>query len=227
MLTTLYYYGHYRNFVTRNSGPDSNRAWLKNDNQRVLPRGATVQLNKSLSNRVADYAKGLSSSIVGLKDSAKMFLYDAHAMNRNGYETYLNHLRWIEEDLHQFIHSYNTIQDLSFTTNHSPTLKQYASSIRTFATENNEILTHLGIISGRANTLTYHGFGNTTDVQITREVVNAFRDAYDVASGFLDHPLAHHMEFKGLNYYYNYTIGQLSENSFRLIDQGLLIDIAV
>ena len=227
MLTSIYYYGHYRDFVQRGVGKDNGRIWLKHDESRLLPKNSVVQLNKALNARVVDYAKTLSTSIIGLKDAAKMFLYDAHAMTRNGPDTFESHIRWIEEDLNNFIDSYNGLQNIAVTTNHSASLPIFAHNIRNFAVDNRDILSHLGVIAAYEDGLSYHGFGAATSHEIVREAATVFRDAYEVAVSFLDRPLTHHMEFKGLNYYYNYTIGSIEENTFRLVDTGLLVDIVV
>ena len=234
MLTNLFYYGHYRNLAARmdsrgqsfSSFGTPKRAWPAN----IMPQKSAmdnpkVLLNKADSDKVINYAKTLSSSIVGLKDAAKMFLFDMAAVERNGTTTFENHMQWIEEDLQNFISSYNKLQRVAIT-GHSGELARFAHYIKSYTAQNSETLSHLGIITYNNNSLSYHGMAATATKQTALNTVDIFKTAYSAAKDFLQAPLSHHMEFKGLGYYYNYTIGNYSENTFKIIDAGTLLDIA-
>ena len=233
MLTSMYYYNHYRSYVQRTTSSAKTpmaRAWPADivgpPAGRIAP-GSSVQLNKASTNRVMDYARDLSANVVGMKDAAKMFLYDMHLIDRNGTITFESHLQWIEEDLQDFIRSYNNIQNINSNFGHSPELTHFAHYIRNFTQDSSQILSHLGVITYNENSLTYHGMGNTANKETARQAVDTFKGAYNATRDFLMHPLAQHMEFKGLNYYYNYTIGNASESTFGLIGSGMLLDVAV
>ena len=233
MLTSMYYYNHYRNYVARTNisakaplahawpadivGPASGR----------LASGSSVLLNKAQTSRVLDYARTLSSGIVGLKDAAKMFLYDMYLIERNGTISFENHLQWVEEDLRNFISSYNNIQQITSNYAHSPELTHFAHYIRNFTEQSSQILSHLGVIAYNDNNLTYHGMGTMTSKEAAKQAVDTFKGAYRAARDFLERPLAQHMDFRGLNYYYNYTIGRESESTFGLVGAGMLLDVAV
>ena len=233
MLTSMYYYNHYRNYVNRtfSSVKDSaSRAWPVNIAGPVVGRIASdsaVRLNKAQTGNVLDYARELSSGIVGLKDAAKMFLYDMHLIERNGTITFENHLQWVVEDLQSFISSYNSIQQITHKYSHSPELTHFAHYIRNFTKQNSQILSHLGVITFDDNSLTYHGMDAAADKETARQAVDTFKGAYNAAKDFMAYPLAQHMEFKGLNYYYNYTIGGIGKETFGLIGSGMLLDVAV
>ena len=233
MLTSMYYYNHYRNYLQRISGTAKSpmaRAWpadiIGPAAGRIAP-GSSVQLNKAVSSRVVDYARDLSASVVGLKDAAKMFLYDMHLIDRNGSIAFENHLQWVEEDLENFIRSYNSIQHINSNYGHSPELTHFAHYIRNFTEQSSHILSHLGVVTYHEHGLTYHGMAATTNKETAKQAVDTFKGAYNATRDFLIHPLAQHMEFKGLNYYYNYTIGGASETTFGLIGSGMLLDVAV
>ena len=233
MLTSMYYYGHYRNYVARTVGAAKSsikRAWPADivgpAAGRVAP-GSAVLLNKAQNDRVLGYARNLSASVVGLKEAAKMYIYDMHLIDRNGSITFESHLRWVEEDLQNFINSYNNIQHITRNYGHSPHLSHLAHYIRNFTHQNSQALSHLGVISYDNNDLTYHGMGTMATKEAARQVVDTFRSAYNATRDFLAHPLAQHMEFRDLNYYYNYTIGGASESTFGIIGAGMLFDAAV
>lgn len=206
------------------------RAWpadiIGPAHRRIDPNSA-VQLNKAPGGHVLGYARGLSASVVGLKDAAKMFLYDMHLIERNGSITFDNHLQWVEEDLQNFINSYNNIQHIDQNFGHSPALTHFAHYIRNFTQQSSQILSHLGIITYDDSSLSYHGMGAAASKEAAKRAVDIFKGAYNATRDFLIHPLAQHMEFKGLNYYYNYTIGGANETTFGLIGSGMLLDVAV
>ena len=225
MLTTLFYYGHYRDFFSKSS--NAGHVWYPNSTRQniIAPQDSVVMLNKARNDKIIDYAKELSSCIVGLKDAAKMYIYDMHLIERNGTVTFENHLQWVEEDLRGFITSYNHLQ--SVNTGHSRELGNFAHYIRNFTKINSEVLSHIGIVAYDDANLTYHGMGSMISHEAAKKAVNTFEQAYNAARGFLEQPLSRHMEFKGLDYYYNYTIGPMGNNTFGIIQSGMLIDVAV
>jgi len=230
MLTSLHYYNHYRSFVARNSPNNAfaKRAWpADNIAPRTLSEKPAVLLNTSDTSKVVGYARALSAGIVGLKDSAKMFVHDMTTLEKNPMATFENHLQWIEEDLEGFISSYNKIQNISSARLNNHDLSRLAHSFRDFSSTNSEILNHLGIISHNAGGLTYHGFANTANRDAAQNAVETFKSAYSMARGFLKQPLTHHMNFRDLSYYYNYTIGDAGSNTFAIVQSGMLVDIIV
>ena len=227
MLTNLFYYGHYRNYAARTVGGPTQRLWpamLSEKTNRLTP-GTFITLNKAHNDKIMDYAKDLSSGIVGFKDAAKMYLYDMHLIERNGSITFENHMRWIEEDLQNFISSYNNIQNTS-RYGHSSELTHFAHYIRNFTSENSQILSHLGVVSYNGSGLSYHGMANTVSKETAMHAVDTFKAAYNATAGFLTQPLSQYMEFKDLNYYYNYSVGY-TDNTFRLLQSGILLDVVV
>jgi len=234
VLTSLYYFGHYRNFVARatpggpNAGGFAKRAWpAENLAPRSLGADSAVLLNTADNSRVVDYARTLSSSIVSLKDAAKMFVHDVNTIERNGNITFESHLQWIEEDLESFIKSYNNVQHLSATGLNNGALTHFAHYFRDFAQSNSQVLSHLGVITYSGANLTYHGLANTATREAARDAVDTFKSAYNMTRGFLQHPLTHHMNFRDLSYYYNYTIGDVGTITFSIVQSVLLVDILI
>ena len=230
MLTNIYYYGHYRNFVARTSQTAANaygrRTWVPTN---IAPRNTgenpAVLLNKADNDKVTNFARALSSSIVGLKDASRMFVSDMNLIR--GGNVYQNHLDWIKEDLEHFTQAYNNMQNLSNIGVQNTELAHFAHYFRNFARTNSHTLSHVGIISHNEASLTYHGIVNTPGKEAAKEAVNTFRTAYNITRGFLEHPLAQHMEFRDLGYYYNYTIGDSGSNTFFIIQSGMLVDLLV
>jgi len=235
MLTSVYYYNHYRNFIARTPSISSGygrRAW---PTENIAPRNSfvgeksnvSVLLNKADSPKVIDFARALASNIVGLKDASRLFIHDMNLISTGASAAYANHLRWVEEDLESFIHSYNNVQHLSGARVRNPELTHLAHFFRNFADSNSAELSHLGVINYSESGLTYHGIGTMPGRESARDAVSTFKAAYDMTRVFLKHPLAHHMEIRDLSYYYNYTIGRTSDNSFSIVRAGLLVDVLI
>ncbi|MCL2350141.1 MAG: hypothetical protein FWC67_01545 [Defluviitaleaceae bacterium] len=238
MLTNLFYYSHYRDYAVRTtSGKNSNfnralldvgarKASVTSSHASASAAPARVQLNKSMDTRILQYVKALGENVVTLKDSARMFVQDAGNMDftAGGALNFESHLRWIDEDLRSFANSYNNLGYLQrLTPSHD--LNNLTHSIRSIAKGNDILLSHLGIITADEGGLSYHGIGHAATKEMTIEAATAFKSAYDAARDFLIHPMSHHMEFKDLSYYYNYTIGNTPQDTFRLLESGILLDV--
>jgi len=234
MLTNIFYFGHYRDFALRaSSGNNSNfnRSLLNRSQIQQMHRAegsSSVQLNKTMDSRILHFAKALGENVLTLKDSARMFTNNMQSLNiaANVGSTY-NQLQWIEDDLRSFALSYNNLNYIQEATGHSQNLSRFTHSIRSITNGNETLLSHLGIVVADAGGLTYHGMGNTASRDITQQATLALKTAYDAARDFLTHPMSHHMEFRNLNYYYNYTIGNTPNDTFRLLESGILIDISI
>ncbi|MDR2166697.1 MAG: hypothetical protein LBE35_02445 [Clostridiales bacterium] len=237
MLTSIHYFSQYRDYVLRHSSGQNN-----NFNRALYDRGTngqatiltsapetsqiSVHLNKAYNSRVLQYVRILGQNIVSLKDASRLFVQDSGNLDftAGGNIGFADHLRWIEEDLRNFAVSYNNLDYLSQRVSHSAGLADFTHSIRNITRGHEAYLTHLGIMAADEGGLVYHGIGNTATKEITRAAAEAFRATYEASRGFLEHPMTHHLEFRDLNYYYNYTIGNAPQDSFRLIESGLLID---
>jgi hypothetical protein len=235
LLTNIHYFGQYRDFALRNSSGRNNN-FNKALYDRVRSSQTTaeapemvrtqIHLNKAYNNRVLQYVRILGQNIISLRDASRLFVQDSGNLDftAGGNLTFTDHLRWIEEDLRNFAMSYSNLDYLSRNVGHSPGLSNFTHSIRTITRGHEAYLSHLGIMSADEGGLSYHGIGHGANIEITRSAAAAFQATYEVSKGFLDHPMTHHLEFRDLNYYYNYTIGNPPQDSFLLIESGILMD---
>ena len=232
MITNLFYYGHYRDFVQRTTRPENanfNGILMGPGHARQAASTSSVLLNKSHDNRIFGFVNELSRNVVGLKDAAKMFIYDTDSLiskDRNGMN-FENHLRWIEEDLRHFASYYQNLDSISQRVRHSPQLTNFTHNIRHITQQNEFLLSQLSVVHADEEGLSYHGFGTAATPEIARVTAETLREAYDATRDFLIHPMTQHMQFKDLNYYYNYTIGRAPDDTFRLIESGILVDIMI
>jgi hypothetical protein len=236
MLTSLHYFGHYRDFVLRtSSGSNSNfnRSLLSKGQVRssILTRAEgglapAVHLNKSYDKRILGYIDALGQNMVKLKGAARTYVEDVNNLDfeYSDITSFENHFRWIDEDLRNFTASYNTLDGIVARLPFSNHLPHFTHSIRNITQRNEILLSHLGVVAADEGGLAYHGVGTATTLEIARAAADAFKSAYDAAREFLVHPMTHHLQFSELSYYYNYTIGDSPMDTFRLLESGLLID---
>ena len=236
MLTSLHYFGHYRDFVLRNSsGSNSNfnRSLLNKEQVRESvisqssgSQASTVHLNKSYDKRVLGYVEALGENIVKLKDAARMYINDVTNIDfeHNDLLSFENHLRWLDEDLRTFTASFNALGGMAAQSPYSIHLPHFTHSIRNITQRDEILLSHLGVVAADEGGLTYHGVGTSTTLGVAKSAVSMFKSAYETTREFLAHPMAHHLSFNELSYYYNYTIGNSPMDTFRLLESGLLID---
>ncbi len=64
---------------------------------------------------------------------------------------------------------------------------------------------------------------NVEDGQIKK----FYRNIYEKMCEFMSQPMSSHMEFKDFSYYFNYSGNYDKNNSFKLIEQGILVDISM
>ncbi|MCL2854493.1 MAG: hypothetical protein FWE21_02615 [Defluviitaleaceae bacterium] len=231
MITSLFYYGHYRDFLSRSGGGNKN----VNPNGSIYNRQhiqqahkvaeSSILLNKNDNMRTKQFIANLTVNVVQLKDATKRLSFDAGNLgNLRSAVSYEKHLQWMDADLQRFAATYNNIGILSQDMGHSGALGNLQHSIRNIAQDNKVLLSHVGIVEMGGQGLTYHGIGNANTREIARAASEALKAGYEAARDFLIHPMATHLEFRDLGYYYNYTIGAMPQDTVRLIESGILID---
>jgi len=239
MLTSIHYFSQYRDYALRTSsgrnnnfnGSLYNRAQTQRNAQEsgvvsFTHAAPTVQLNKAYSSNVLSYIKSLGQNIITLKDASRLFVLDSGNMdfNAGGSLSFEGHLRWIDEDLRNFANSYNNLDYLSRRAGHNAQLGDFTHSIRNITRGHEPLLSHLGIITADEGGIAYHGIGHAATKEITRAAADAFRATYEASREFLAHPMTAHLQFKDLNYYYSYTIGDQPADAYKLIESGVLMD---
>ncbi len=235
MLTQIFYYSHYRPYLV--DMPKNNKVSTKKkpltDNKKQVAETGEYLLNKSLTTEVIHYVRNISNSIVGTKDSANNVVHDIENFNRNVFKRdYVTAKRWIGEDLEDFVNSYNFSLDFLNNQEHSRALKIYAEVIGEIISSGLDRLWRLGIMQEENHALSFNLYDfNSTDKSdfnlALGENINIFEQIYQVSSHALTIPMTHHMNFKDLNHYYNYRMGTVVDETFKIIESGLIINQAI
>ncbi|MCL2168622.1 MAG: hypothetical protein FWB74_01190 [Defluviitaleaceae bacterium] len=238
MLTAIHYFGQYRDFALRaSSGRNNNfngalysrRTHSKQTASAVSLNTVstpTVQLNRAYSANVMNYIRLLGQNVVTMKDASRLFVSGSNSLEATGGVNFEGHLRWIDEDLRNFTNSYNNLDYLARRAEltRGSGIADFAHSIRTITQGHEPYLSHLGIITADDGGVMYHGIGTAATQEITRSAADAFRATYEASREFLANPMSAHLEFKNLNYYYSYTIGNTPQSAYLLVESGILVN---
>lgn len=237
MLTSVYYYNYYKPYILRGRG-GRERIYTPVEAKTNTSKSAGGQmpsfmLNKSLKSEVVRYANQLSHNINSLKNIARNLVQDAGEFQANvRYNGLGNAVDWLSDDVEEFVEAYNKTVEFSDKNMHSTSLMNFTETLK-------------GSIYGKGNTLSRYGLSIEDDGKLAfnKSVlvaagekriarandanVSLFQDIYDTTGEFLIMPMAEHMNFKGLGYYYNYKLGTVQADTFKIIESGLVIDKAV
>lgn len=238
VLTSMYYYQHYRPYMIKPADA-SNRSDAIAKKQIVTEnkeKPAEVALNKSLNSDVINYAKGIYSNVTDLKYTSKKIAGDVR--NYSKYKDYPEFDQDVfeehfEKDLESFASSYNSSRKFLKGQQHSPYLAEVAGSLEKVVDDSAKVLSAMGMKRGKngdiiINRAEEESFWKTGDVkQKTEDAEKLFSAMSEEATEVLNNPMAKHMNFKSLNYYYNYQVDKVQVDSFQIIKTGLLVNLAL
>ncbi len=235
MLTSMFYYGHYRPYILKTSVPGKaetpKRAKIAEPSNGA--ENFKVLMNKALKTDVVEYARGVSTSVVGTKEASKNLMRDMTDFNKNIYGRGVETARrWIKYDLDEFANSYNTSVMFLANQKHSQALRGFSERTQDAVAHGVENLENLGLKLNDSGSLKFDGsyFDSLSEAELNMAIgenVNTFQEIYNDASHILTEPLKEHMQFKSLNYYYNYKLGIVENDTFKMIESGMMIDKVV
>lgn len=232
MLTNIYYYNHYKPYILKTEEAGAS-APVKRSKIAAKPDSGRAQsflLNKAMKADVVNYAHDVSKSVTGLKDSARFVLRDMEDFNKNAKQRgYATAKQWIAEDMTEFVKSYNESTAFMDGQTHSQNLREYSDDVKEYILFNKDRLAALGVGFTEDNKMVFDkGAFNKLEQEETYsaigESMQIFGDVYNRSTQQLSIPLSEHMNFKSLNYYYNYKLGAVVNDTFKIIESGMIVD---
>lgn len=239
MLTSIYYYNMYKPYIVSNRETNEfspKRSRIADRRQTAAPeqKNQVYILNKSLKDEIVQYARGVSYGATYLRSSTRQTTSDMENFNRNVHRDGFDKAQeWLEDDLSEFAENYNNAVAFMQEQTHSKELRSFSYEMADNIYYNRDRLSMLGLglsESGRLN-FDREGYQGLSQDQVNiaiGENIGIFTDLHSHTGELLTEPLAGHMNFKGLNYHYNYKMGTMvTDDGFGMIGTGLLIDKAV
>lgn len=219
MISTLHYYNSYNPFVLdkekiRERKTSSYRAY----SNQVKNSEITYFLNKTLNDNVKSYMFELSSNFNGLKGTANSIYEKIY---------YNSPIENLEENIEEFTHTYNRfIGFLEENTENSSGFTSILENAKSFINENENTLKDIGINISSSGFLSMKQEKNVKNIN-KQKVKQFYLNFYDKMCNFMKEPMSTHMDFKDFSYYFNYSSDYNKNNSFKLIEHGLLVDITL
>ena len=232
MLTSIYYYRYYRPYMMRTLGPTG----------AVAPKRApiakkpepepnlSVLLNKSLKVDVVTHARQTSASINGVKDGARRVTHAMEGFNQNAYRYGLPMAREdVSSELMAFANSFNKSVEFMSGQPHSRSLQDFAEDLVALVLRSRREFEFVDIFTedGRSLLFAEEDFleRDQDDLNIAfGQSIGTFMQTYKDSTAMLNMPLTEHMNFQNLNYFYNYRMGTLVDETFKIIESGLIIN---
>ncbi len=234
MLTNIYYFGFYKPYIFVNA---NDKTKIKPKLSRITYKEAlenmpdtSFLLNKSLNDNVVKYAKDITESVVGVKEAAFNIIRHMEGASEYVYEESIALTRrFISKDIKHFVNIYNKAIDFMSTQNHSRILKDYSERLVDTVASSEESLQGIFITRDIYNNLDFDDiqFETAKQKKLNAAIDNSldtFYQIYDLSVETLTAPLSEHMNFRNLNFYYNYKYGSIYSDTFRIIQNGLIID---
>ena len=222
MLSTLHFYNNYNSFILDKEKIRERKAspylQYKKQSNQYKDTEFKYFLNKSLNDNIKAYMFELSANFNGLKNIVN-----------NIYEKIYHNLpmETLDDKLESFTTMYNRfIGFLEENTENSGEFKDILDNTKNTINENIDILNQLGI------NISKNGFLNLkNDQQInlhnidTHKTQKFYLNLYNKICSFMEQPMSNDMDFKDFSYYFNYSGDYDKNKSFKIVEQGILIDI--
>lgn len=234
MLTNIFYYNFYKPYIVKESSSvkPSVRAKAKTEiaQSRTSKSGESTyeySLNKAIKNEVISYATDISSNLNSIKETTN-FLINRYTrrdiVSKNEKKNFADGLESFVNEINSFGYFYES------TEKSSPALNGYEAVLSDRIEEYAEKLSYIGIKKDSEGTLAFDReafevIDKNNYIDHIFESAQMFKDIYDDTCEVMQLPLAEHMNFKNLDYYYNYTYIPKDKSEFKYIETGMLVDI--
>ena len=240
MLTNLHYYSHYKPYIVGEDDSDIPFKYEKIAEQRqnislAAENGLApaLVLNKALNGKVVKYLRSTAKTVVDIKYYSNMIDVDMRIFTRNVPVYGLSPFKQtLCRSLDTFSICYNRAISALSSQTHSSELKGFSAELIRACTSNAEVLSEIGFgfASKKEMFFDTEFFNDSTKSEIfasIRNTIKIFNGIYELSNDILEIPMMTHMNFRGFEYYYNYRVTNRIEDTFKIIESGVLLDKAL
>ncbi len=260
MLTNLFYYDLYKPYIFKNekitskvpvsySKTEHSKSDTSNSGSSEVESENEYSffLNKSFKNEIVDYAETISLDLNSIKNSAKNVINNTGSLLFNFGAT----KEKIKKSLSDFAKKYNAYNNFAKRNNRqSPLLSTFSDSLKFRVSDNFDCLAKLGFsdVSTKTEGTSDEGLSDKPIEKISfdeeyfdslsqkniSENLSPLKEfcqsIYDDTCEIMTVPMEEHMNFRNLDYYYNYIFANnssKSHNTVKIIETGMLVDISL
>lgn len=236
MLTNIFYYNFYKPYIVK--GTSSTKAVKKSNLKTAIAQSKAAKsgeaaysyfLNKSIKSEVVSYAQDISKNLNSIKDTTKYLTNRYSKANISGEGERNNFADGLEDFVNQ-VNDFNSF--FESTDKDSAVLKGYDNMLEDRIVEKEEVLSVLGVERNEDGALSFdkdkfNEIKSENYIDNIFDCADLFNEIYKDTCEVMEIPLAEHMNFRNLDYYYNYTYAPKNKEAFKLIETGLLVDICL
>lgn len=224
------------------SGNNVSRKYFGNNVNNNSKKSYSVFLNKAYSKDIVSYANNLYKNVIALKDSSKDLkeFVDEYETVEDNIDT-LDDVRKekiidiLQQKVQKFVDDYDRAYEFADKQKmNSGVLKEFFNELCDIGGEHEQILQKLEIAEREDGTLDVgvevKDFENKKNVgEKLENIKSVVSNLNNSVRNLLINPMSEHMNFRSLNYYYNYKLDlyQYQSSSFRLIESGMILDLAL
>lgn len=234
MLTNIFYYGYYKPYIVKDT--NNTKAIKRTKAKTEIAKSSSAKsgnspysylLNKALKKDLVSFATDISSNLNSIKDTAR-FIVNRYTKKNVASEEEKNNFADGLEDFANEVNSFSAFYENS--SKESTALAGFDSVLSGRLNSKRDSLEKLGLSIDEGGQLSFNRdkFDSIADenyIDSIFECAELFDSVYNDTCEVMQLPLSEHMNFKNLNYYYNYTYAPKDKNSFKFIETGLLVDI--
>jgi len=238
VLTNAFYYRLYRPYLVssrdRNDITARRSRIAKTTPQEKLDQGMTIVLNKSLKNEIVNYAQNVSHGVTGFKSNVRKLITDMGSFGLNAmYNGYDSAVYNMGRNLQAVASSYNKSVEFFDSQQQSGELRSFSRELRDRIGQGQDRLSMLGLsleeTPGQAARMRFdrEALQELSHIELHTAIsanLQVFHSLHQSATEVLTAPLSSHIQFKGLNYHYNYQLGRMVEDGFGIIESGMIVD---
>lgn len=223
MLSTLHYYNSYRPFILNKIKDRENKTSPYKSAKSIRQyknTDFTYFLNKALNDNVKSYIFELSINFNSLKNISNNIYEKMH---------YNLPVDTLKDNIDNFVLAYNRfVGFLQENIENSKHFENILNKTKNDINNNLKILDNLGINISSNGFLNIREGLNLQENQIDKEETKSFyNNIYEKICSFMVEPMSNYMDFKDFSYYFNYSGDYNKNKSFKIIEQGLLLDISL
>lgn len=249
MLTNIFYYDLYKPYIFKNEkiaakpsvnfsraekNKSSDFSSVESDDEK---NDFSFFLNKSFKNEIVNYAETISIDLNSIKNSVKNII--------NNTDSYFSMPKDnLKKELKEFKNRYNAYTDFADKNNkHSPLLADFSDNLKYRVESDYETLLKFGLSYSEDNTAGKNESENNFDLSFDETFFDSLpldnisdnadslrefcKSVYADACEIMTIPMEEHMNFKNLDYYYNYIFSNEKANTVKIIETGMLVDISL
>ncbi|MCL2873422.1 MAG: hypothetical protein FWE29_00665 [Defluviitaleaceae bacterium] len=241
MLTNLHYYNHYKPYIVgEDDAADESFRYekiaVRRQNAALAAENDSAPvfaLNAALNGKVLRYLRSTAKTVVDIKYYASIIDVDMRIFIVNvpiyGLSPFKQSLC---RSLETFAICYDRAVNSLAIQAHSPQLRDFSEDLAYMVEDNIDDLSELGFGFDSKGELFFDTdyYNESSKNEIMTAIKNSsdiFYSIYEIAGNILEIPMAAHMNFRGFDYYYSYRATRRIEDTFRIIESGMLLDKAL